>query len=449
MRKIVATFINESRLFAKDLAGMALLFLMPLVLTTLMAVIQDAPFREYSDFRFDILWVDEDGGKLTRELSDGLEAVPQFRLIREIDGAPLDTSLAKALVQKGQYKIAVLVPKGVSAEVANSANQVANEIGSKIGAPGKLPERESRPIEMRIIFDPVTKQAMKMSILNALEKQLTGVQAEIILSRLESRLEGEEGSDAEADTAGSAGRAGAADSLKEPSLKLQEKLNAVGIREEWVSEKAVTVQAATNSVQHNVPAWAIFGLFFITIPIAGNMIREREDGSLIRIKMIPGSYYPILLGKLGFYVLLGLLQFTVMIAVGYWLMPVLGLDSLHIGNAYGQIALAVLVIACTATAWGVMIGTLFQTPNQALPFGAISIVILSAIGGIWVPVEILPAALQGLARISPLFWSLDLINDLFLRGASFASIAPKILVLLAFTSAFILVSGWVEARRRK
>ncbi|HEY8399095.1 MAG TPA: ABC transporter permease, partial [Flavihumibacter sp.] len=200
---------------------------------------------------------------------------------------------------------------------------------------------------------------------------------------------------------------------------------------------------------HNVPAWAIFGLFFITIPIAGNMIREREDGSLIRIKMIPGSYYPILLGKLGFYVLLGLLQFTVMIAVGYWLMPVLGLDSLHIGNAYGQIALAVLVIACTATAWGVMIGTLFQTPNQALPFGAISIVILSAIGGIWVPVEILPAALQGLARISPLFWSLDLINDLFLRGASFASIAPKILVLLAFTSAFILVSGWVEARRRK
>lgn len=431
MRKIIATFINESRLFAKDLAGMALLFLMPLALTVLMALIQDAPFREYQDIRFELLWVDEDGGKMARQLGEGLDSIPQFRLIRELDGVPLTTQKVKELVQKGTYKMAVIVPEGVSAEVANSANQVANELGSKMGAPGKLPQRESRKVELQMLFDPVTKQAMKLSILNALEKQVTRVQAEIILARLEDRVEEQ-----------------TTDSSNLPKLNLQDKLNAVSIKEEAAGKKN-GINLNTNSVQHNVPAWALFGLFFIIIPIAGNAIREREDGSLMRIKMIPGSYFHILLGKLGFYVVLGVLQFFVMLAAGSFLMPLLGLPSLHIGTAYGSILATVLIVATTATAYGVLIGTVFQTPNQALPFGAISIVILSAIGGIWVPVEILPAGLQELAQLSPLYWALDSINDLFLRDASILTIWKKLLVLLLFAALFVFFAGIIESRRRR
>ncbi len=431
MRKIIATFINESRLFSKDLAGMALLFLMPLALTVLMALIQDAPFREYQDIRFKILWVDEDGGKMAKQLAQGFDSIPQFELIREIDGSPLNQQKARSLVQKGTYKMAVVLPEGVSAEVANSANQVANELGSKMGAPGKLPQRASRKIELQILFDPVTKQAMKLSILNALEKQLTRVQAEIILNRLEDRVEEQ-----------------ATDSTGGNALNLQEKLNAVSIKEEAAGETPV-INLNTNSVQHNVPAWALFGLFFIIIPIAGNAIREREDGSLMRIKMIPGSYFHILLGKIGFYVMLGVAQFFVMLAAGALLMPLLGLPSLQIGNAYGSLLLTVWVVAGTATAYGLLVGTVFQTPNQALPFGAISIVILSAIGGIWVPVEILPAGLQQLAKLSPLYWALDALNDLFLRNGSFLTIWKKLAALTIFAGLFIFFAGIIESRRRR
>ncbi len=431
MRKIIATFINESRLFAKDLAGVALLFLMPLALTVLMALIQDAPFREYQDIRFDILWVDEDGGKMSRQLGNELDSIPQFQLIRTIEGRQLDAAQAKDLVQKGNYKLAVIVPSGVSAEVANSANQVANELGAKLGAPGKLPQRESRQVELEIYFDPVIKQAMKLSILNALEKQVTRIQAEIILARLENRLEEEQ-----------------PDSLLAPALNLQEKLQAVQVREN-ISQVNKALNAQTNSVQHNVPAWALFGLFFIIIPIAGNFIREREDGSLMRIRMIPGSYYSILLGKLLFYIVLGILQFFVMLAAGALIMPLLGLDSLVIGSAFGSLIVAVMIIAATATAYGVLIGSVFQTPNQALPFGAISIVILSAIGGVWVPVEILPAGLQQLAKLSPLHWALDAINDLFLRAGSLHTIWKQLLILLGFAILFFLAAGLTESRRSR
>jgi ABC-2 type transport system permease protein len=138
-----------------------------------------------------------------------------------------------------------------------------------------------------------------------------------------------------------------------------------------------------------------------------------------------------------------------MLLAGALLMPLLGLDSLQIGTAYGSIFITVLVVAATATAYGVLIGSVFQTPNQALPFGAISIVILSAIGGVWVPVEILPAGLQKLAMLSPLHWALEAINSLFLRSGSIFTIWKQLFILAGFALLFFLAAGITESRRRR
>lgn len=431
MKKILATFINELQLFRKDITGMTLLFLMPLALTIIMALIQDAPFREYQDITFDILWVDRDSGRMASKMGEGLQETGQFRLVRQINGHPLQREEALELVQAGTYKICIIIPEGTSAEVVNSANQVANEFGKTLGAAGRLPQRATRNSSIEIYFDPVTKQALKLSLLNAMDKQLTKVQAEIIMGRLSDRMKGERG-----DTT----------SITD-SFNLQDKMKAVSIKEmQAVASRKVNIN--TNSVQHNVPAWAIFGLFFIIVPISGNMIREREEGSLTRIKLVPGSYFSILMGKVMFYVLLGVLQFYIMLLAGLSILPVLGLPSLYMGETPLLLLLATIVIALTATTYGICIGALFKTANQALPFGAISIVILSAIGGIWVPVEILPSGLQQLAKISPLYWSLDAVNSLFLRGGTFSAIFPNIAVLLSFAAFFIFLAGFVETSRK-
>ncbi len=431
MKRILATILNELRLFGKDIAGLSLLFLMPMALTVIMALIQDAPFREYQDLTFDILWVDNDQGQLAQEVEKGISQTKQFRLIKEVDHQPLNDSSALSLVQKGIYKIGIIIPKGVTAEMVNSANQIANEIGKQIGAAGQLPERESRSSmgNISIYFDPVTKQTFKLSIMNALEKNITKIQAEIVLARLSKTMRGEN------DTANS-------------EFKLDEKLKSIQIKE-IPATKESKVNPATNSVQHNVPAWALFGLFFIIIPIAGNMIREREDGSFVRMKLIPGSYFDILIGKVFFYVLVGIAQFYLMLQLGVQLLPHLGLPALYMGHAPFALLAIIVAVSFTATAYGVCIGSLFQTPNQALPFGSISIVILSAIGGIWIPVEILPESLQNLAKISPLHWGLDAINTLFLRNGNLRQIMPHLLALTGFSAFFLTISGWVENKRKR
>jgi ABC-2 type transport system permease protein len=203
----------------------------------------------------------------------------------------------------------------------------------------------------------------------------------------------------------------------------------------------------SNSVQHNVPAWSIFAMFFIVIPIAGNMIREREDGSLLRMKLIPGAYLDILGGKMLFFVGVCVLQFYLMMLVGIYLMPLLDLPRLVMGYHQGATLIVAIGIGLAATSYGVLIGTVFKTPNQALNFGAISIVILSAIGGIWIPLEVMPEKMQVVGHLSALSWGLDAINDIYLRNGDIAMVWKKVLMLVGVSVVMLAVAGYIEKRR--
>src|SRR5690606_28625681 len=84
-------------------------------------------------------------------------------------------------------------------------------------------------------------------------------------------------------------------------------------------------QIIPNSVQHNVPAWTIFGMFFIVVPLAGSIIKEKQEGSNIRLKTLPGPYVYNHLGKLTVYTGVCLIQFVLMMFFGRTILPLLDL----------------------------------------------------------------------------------------------------------------------------
>ena len=53
---------------------------------------------------------------------------------------------------------------------------------------------------------------------------------------------------------------------------------------------------AMTAVQQSVPAWLIFGMFFVVIPIAGVLIQERNDGTLTRLATFGVSPGAVLAG---------------------------------------------------------------------------------------------------------------------------------------------------------
>ena len=44
----------------------------------------------------------------------------------------------------------------------------------------------------------------------------------------------------------------------------------------------------------------MFAMFFIIIPLTGNIIKERQSGSILRLKLIPGSYLISMTAKIWF-----------------------------------------------------------------------------------------------------------------------------------------------------
>ncbi|HEU4551795.1 MAG TPA: ABC transporter permease [Chitinophaga sp.] len=426
MLRLLATIRKEWLLLIRDRAGLALLFLMPLVLITVMALIEDAPFRDYQELKFDILTVDNDHGRLARYIKAGLEHSGQFTLVDSLDGKPVTAEDAKRLVNNGDYKICIVIPHGATAAIVSNANHIVNDLSKRMGLPAVQPvKKHNDSLNVIIYFDPAAKKAFKSAIHQALDNFLTQVETNLLLERIKLKLRSRE--------------ADAAD-----TFAIQ--LKAIGLQEQ-VTGPARQVNTVYNSVQHNVPAWSIFAMFFIVIPIAGNMIREREDGSLLRIRLIPGSYLALLAGKMLFFVSICVVQFYLMTLVGIYLMPLLHLPRLVLGHSYLPAFVIVLCISLAATAYGILVGTLFKTPNQALNFGAISIVILSAIGGIWVPLEVMPPAMQFIGRLTPLNWGLEAINDLYLRNGGFPQVIGNAGKLLALCLIMLYIAARVEKGR--
>ncbi len=430
MKKITATIIKEWQLMRRDISGLLLLLVMPAALIIVMALIQDAPFKDYQELRFDLLLADNDHGRLARQITDGLKQSKNFRIVDSIDGKPVTEQVVTKLLGDGKYKIGIVIPSGVTAEIVNSANIVVNDISRKTGMDARLPIRGMREqIYIHLYFDPVSKPAFRTAISSALDKYIAYSCSNILMQRL-AMLSND--SNPASDTGN--------------QENLRKVMQGICVKEEPLSDKAKYTQHL-SSVQHNVPAWAIFGMFFIIIPIAGHMIREREDGSALRISLIPSAASYVAMGKIIFYTFICALQFMLMLCIGLWAMPLFGLPALFPGLHSWLLLPIAISIGFAATAYGFLVGTLFKTINQALPFGSVSIVILSAIGGIWVPVGILPHTMQLMAMASPLHWSLEAVNQVILRNGDLSSVMPAISILLISGAAFWLASILINNRR--
>lgn len=392
-----------------------MLLIMPAALIIVMAIVQDAPYKEYQEVKFEILVVNKDKGSVGDKIIEGLRQNKSFVVIREAAGKPLDEALLKQQLHDGKYQMGIVIPENATRSLVNVSNLLANEIAGSAGLSTALPvSGTADSASVQLLFDPVVKPAFRSSLNYALNQYLTQVKIEILLERM-SRMNG--------DTV-SAGK-----HLPVASL------NVLSVQEERLGDRNQKNPVLTNSVQHNVPAWAIFGMFLIVVPLSGNMIRERDEGSAVRIQLIPMATKRVGLGKIVFYIIVCMLQFFVMLLVGIYLLPLFGLAPLHLGPYPLTLIPMAFAIAFAAVGFGYFIGSVFKTANQAMPSGAISVVLFSAIGGVWVPVEILPALMRKVALASPLYWSLEGVNEVLLRGKGMEGILLPFTILIVIGAA--------------
>jgi ABC-2 type transport system permease protein len=138
-----------------------------------------------------------------------------------------------------------------------------------------------------------------------------------------------------------------------------------------------------------------------------------------------------------------------MISVGLYFLPMLGLPTLVLGNSFWGISILTLATALAATGYGVLVGTLASTEQQGAIMGSLSILLLSALGGIWVPTYVMPESMRSISSVSPLNWSLDGYYNLFLRGSGVLAILTDAMKLFVFFIATMAIASFTNQIKRK
>lgn len=412
MRKILASAYKEVILLSRDIGGIAILFIMPLVLVITITLIQDSSFKTINNTKVPILIVDNDKGSVSESIFDGLAASNSFELIKSASEEE-----AKEAVFKGDYQLAIVIPNSLSDALQKKVDQNVEGILAQFGLEEEAlspSEEKTTQKEIRLYFDPATQITFKSSVKNGIDKMISQIETQSIYKAFQEQIGEEEGAD------------------------IFETNSFISFKE--IAPTKGDQDILPNSAQHNVPAWALFAIFFIIVPLSINMVKEKTQGTFVRLRTNPVNYATVLGGKTIVYVGVCLVQFTLMLFVGVYLFPSIGLPKLDVSGRLPLLFVVATFAGLAAVGLGLFLGTVAKTQEQSAPFGATFVVILAALGGVWVPVFIMPKFMQLLSNLSPMNWGLNGFYDVFLRNANFLDILPEISLLLLFFIITTIVS---------
>ena len=227
------------------------------------------------------------------------------------------------------------------------------------------------------------------------------------------------------------------DSLMQQGLK--DKFLGVSLVNEYeISTGEDFVEAKQpSSVQQSVPAWLIFSMFFVVIPLSTTFIVEKQHGTLQRLKTLPVSDGYFLLGKIVPYIIINLIQTVLMFLVGIYLVPAAGGQALQLAdNAWLLIPMS-MSISVLAISIAMLIAVRVNTTDQATTIGGVSNLLLAAVGGVMVPTYVMPEAMKNISGYSPMNWGLEGFLTVLLREGSFSDILPEMMKLVSLSVIFL------------
>ncbi len=412
MYRLKATFIKEFKLLSVDKTGITILFIMPVFLVFIMTLIQQQAYKSMSQSGVPVLLVNRDRDSLGTAVERGFSNFPVAQLtVDHGERYPNEDAIRKEITN-GKYTVALYIPANATKILEQNVEEIMGRMFNK----GQI--ANNTKVDIGIIIDPTANKPMVIAITSRLKQYLADVKTGVLFNIMGSKIAG----------------------MMHAEIKGGMPQEDIFSYKENYAFRDNRSSYQPDAVQHNIPAWAIFSIFFIVLPLGGGIINERSEGLFIRMRTLPGSYLSLLSGKLLAYFFIALIQFLLVILLGVYVLPLVGLPVLHIGSNIVPLVLLTVVLALAAVGYGLFIGTLFDTPQQSAVFGGISVLIMSALGGIWVPMNIMPEVMQKISSCSPLNWALRGYYELFIKGGGWPAIQTEVIKLSVFFIVCLAIS---------
>jgi ABC-2 type transport system permease protein len=394
-----------------DRGLLAVLFLLPLVFSTLFSLSQQGSLDEatgVTPITLHLFVVNEDDGPYGSQVAAALSSMAV------LDVAELPAvSDADARVGQGERIAAIVIPAGFSASIdayrpvalrviidparqgyAGMVAGLANFAASPVSIQGELLEGTRTFIaESGLLVDapPAVRAAVEQQTVGAIMTQLAELQAN-------------------------------------PPIAV-------------ATENRATSAGPINLIDSFMPAFAVMFAFFLVGHVGLTFHKERDEGTFRRLLAAPVSRASMVAGPLLAFALVVVLQVAFLFGIGA------GVFKLRLGDSLLGLACVSLALGFAVSAFGLLLGTVTRNGRQADTLGTLVAFVVPFTSGIFPMNGVQPSYLSGgilgaIGTWTPHMHAAEGYRLLMQGEATIASVAVQVAWLLGFAVVFFLLARW-------
>ena len=418
MKIILQLVKKDYKLFLKDKVALSLTFIIPMVLIALFGAV----FGGAGDFeKLALGFVNNSSSKVAKTIETTLDTTKTFKLIKSYKNEKgeviqYDSNSIKTAVMSGKFSAAIVLPEDAFTDTSGS-------------------------LKMKFYYDP--KNDMESQVIQGVLQQ-TIMQSipEVFTQSMQKKSESFLGKDTgkmfntamsktiskyfKVDTSEIYGN------LNKPSSKTSKDTskstnggfnmfdNMLNLEKYQLVGKQVTNPMATRSVG----GWAMMFLLFSLAGASRSLFEEKQSGVMIRLLSSPVTRTQILWSKYIYNMSIGIIQLVVLFFGGMLLFKIDVLSN------FGNLFLLIVASSIACTAFGMFLASFTKTSAQANGLGTLLILTMSAVGGSWFPVSMMPETIQFFSRFTITYWSIEGFQAVLWRGSGFVEILPFLGMLL-------------------
>lgn len=424
-----ALIVKEFRELARDRRTLAMLIVLPVLLLVIFGYAAN-----FSIDRISVIVVGPEATSLARELEHDKGAADDLTIVRV---APSEGKADATRLLRDQDADAVIVANKVE---ATSASDGANSANSDSATSGTTSGTTSAPLSQPPLSERVhvyidgsglfTAQAAK-EVFVRLAAQDAQDRIGAMQTSVRHALEGVQHTGAAMKTFG--------EELAKFRVALQRAL-ATGAPMPTPPAMPEALLQGPSSVPNlpdiNVTALQSDGLVtvlfnpdlktsWVMVPGLIGLVRERENGTLEQLAVMPLRPSAIIMGKITPYFLLAVLDMAVVTALGVTLFGVPFVGSLWL------FGLAAVVFLFVVLGIGVLISSVSQNTGQAIQMAILFVVPQVLLSGLIFLLSSMPIGVRWIGYILPLTWFREIAQGVMLRGAGLNSLWLPLVILAA------------------
>lgn len=433
LKTALAIARKDLLLYFRDKTGMALGFLLPIVLITVFGFVMKVVSGDDGGVSKATLWVvDQDATAESRRFLAALRGAETLRVRPGAGETAIDEAKARQEIADGELHHALIVPAGFAAALERK------ELPQLV-----MLRDPDRALEAQLIAvglmqaaitalgpdfaEAFTARMLEQAGIPQEWRDRTRALAGAFAGGVRALFEEKERREA-ASGAANPSAAGAADPTGFSPAEFLGQLVPVKHEDFRPPERP---KQLSFMLSHTVSGIGVMMLMFGLVACGTQLIREREEGVLPRLLTAPTDRAAILWGKYLFALVIGALQLVLLFSFGTLVFQV---DVLRDPAAFLVVS-GVILLAITA--FGMLIAAWAKTTKQAEGLSTLIILVMSAVGGAWFPLQAFdpPAAVAQAMKCTLTDWAIRSYQALFWygHGLGHRELQVNLAVLLLFT----------------